>query len=361
MAGSGGKRIDSGVAVYFETIRPGLLAAEFCIAGIVAGGLANLWAIGLTARPELNSRHEPGDGWSSPWYQLIPLLGYFFSFGRNRFHSTPVGLRGLFVELATGLLFAAYVLAAVRFDCQQVPEVRPDDFWRSARVASHLALITLLVAATATDLRKFVIPDQITVPGMILGVAAATLSGQLQIEHVWVDWNQEVPGIRGPYIPDWLDAHRHWHGLAWSVAGGIVGAGLTLFVRRLSRLILRREALGSGDVTLLAMIGTFIGWQATVAVFVLAPLCGIVCTLPLRIFTRKAYLPYGPFLAAATIVVLFSWKWLWPSTRLVFGHPQSLALLGAAAAGSLVILLLVLRIYQARFGASSIDEMRFDD
>jgi leader peptidase (prepilin peptidase)/N-methyltransferase len=109
------------------------------------------------------------------------------------------------------------------------------------------------------------------------------------------------------------------------------------------------------------MIGTFIGWQATVAVFVVAPLCGIVCSLPMRLFTRKAYLPYGPFLAAATIVVLFSWKWLWPSTRLVFGHPQSLAFLGAAAAGTLVILLLILRIYQARFGPSSIDEVRFDD
>jgi len=361
MAGLDRKRIGSGMALNFETIRPEVLAAEFFVVGTVAGGLANLWAIGLTARPELNSRNEAGDVWSSPWYQLIPILGYFFSFGRNRLHGTPVGLRGLFVELATGLLFAAYVLAAVRFNCQQVPEVRPDDFWRSARVLCHLALITLLVAATATDLRKFVIPDQITIPGMILGVLAATLSGQLQIEHLWVDWNQEVPGIRGPYIPDWLDAHRHWHGMAWSIAGSLVGAGLTLFVRRLSGLILGREALGFGDVTLLAMIGTFVGWQATVAVFVVAPLCGIVCSLPVRFFTRKAYLPYGPFLAAATIVVLFSWKWLWPSTRLVFGHPQSLAFLGAAAAGTLVILLLILRIYQARFGASIIDEIRFDD
>ena len=98
-------------------------------------------------------------------------------------------------------------------------------------------------------------------------------------------------------------------------------------MRGLSGFILRREALGFGDVTLLAMIGTFIGWQPTVFVFVLAPLCGLVCTVPLRLVSRKAYLPYGPFLAAATIVVLFSWRWLWPATRLVFGHPLSLALL----------------------------------
>ena len=96
----------------------------------------------------------------------------------------------------------------------------------------------------------------------------------------------------------------------------------------LSGLILRREALGLGDVTLLAMVGTFIGWQPTVFVFALAPFCGLVCTVPLRLFMRRSYLPYGPFLAAATIIVLFTWRWLWQSTRLIFGHPQSLALLG---------------------------------
>jgi leader peptidase (prepilin peptidase)/N-methyltransferase len=183
---------------------------------------------------------------------------------------------------------------------------------------------------------------------MIFGGFAAMISGQLQMEHVWVDWNQEIPGIAGPFIPAWLDAHRHWHGLAWSVAGVLAGAGLTSFVRGLSGLILRREALGLGDVTLMAMIGSFLGWQPTVFVFVLAPLCGLVCTIPLRLLTKRAYLPYGPFLAAATIAVLFSWRWLWESTRLVFGHPLSLALLSAAAAVSLIVLLWLLRLYQSR-------------
>jgi leader peptidase (prepilin peptidase) / N-methyltransferase len=288
-------------------------------------------------------------------------LGCVFSSGRNRFRGAPVGLRGLAVEVATGLLFAAYVLAAARLECQQVAEVRPDSFWRSARIIDHLVLITLLVAATATDLRDYAIPDQITVPGIIFGLSAAVLSGQLQMEHVWVDWNQEVPGIAGPYIPAWLDAHRHWHGLAWSVAGGLVGAGLTSFVRGLSGLILRREALGFGDVTLMAMIGTFIGWQPTVFVFALAPLCGLACALPLRVITRRAYLPYGPFLAAATVVVLFSWRWLWLSTRLIFGHPLSVVLLSAGAGVSLVILLLILRMYQSRFGDATRGEGGFEE
>jgi leader peptidase (prepilin peptidase)/N-methyltransferase len=151
------------------------------------------------------------------------------------------------------------------------------------------------------------------------------------------------------------------HGLAWSVCGALVGAGLTLFVRGMSGLILGREALGFGDITLMAMIGSFLGWQPTVVVFFLAPMCGILCTVPLRLVTRKAYLPYGPFLAAGTIVVLFCWKWIWQRTRLVFGHPQSLALLGGSAAAGLVVLLLLLRIWQARFGEPHPQEIRFEE
>ena len=129
----------------------------------------------------------------------------------------------------------------------------------------------------------------------------------------------------------------------------------------MSGLILGREALGSGDITLMAMIGSFIGWQPTVVVFVLAPMCGILCTIPLRLVTSKAYLPYGPFLAAAAIVVLVAWKWIWQWSRLVFGHPQSLALLGGSAAIGLAILLVLLRIWQARFGEPSQPEIRFED
>jgi leader peptidase (prepilin peptidase) / N-methyltransferase len=349
------------MALHFATWTPELLAVTFFLIGAVVGGCANLWAIGLTASPRPSQPDELKSALTSPWYQLLPVLGFLLSRGRNRLRGTSIGISEPIAEIATGLLFAAYVLAAVRLECQHVPEVQPDDASRTARICFHLVLITLLVTATLTDLRKYAIPDLVTLGGMLIGILAATRSGQLQIEHVWVDWNQEVPGIRGPYIPDWLDAHRHWHGFAWSLAGALAGAGLTAFVRGMSGLILGREALGSGDITLMAMIGSFLGWQPTVVVFVLAPICGILCTIPFRLVTRKAYLPYGPFLAAGTIVVLMAWKWIWQWSRLVFGHPQSLFLLGGSAAVGLVILLVILRIWQSRFGEPGQQEIRFED
>ena len=213
----------------FDSTNPEVLAALFFVVGAIAGGLANLWAIALTPSRGAAAALDKSRVRSSPSYQLLPIAGAILSLGKGRFRGVVIGWRGLAVEIVTGVLFAAYVLAAGRLECQQITEVRPDDFWKSVRIIDHLVLITLLVAATATDVRDYVIPDQITVPGMILGMSAAIVSGQLQMAHVWVDWNQEIPGIAGPFIPAWLDAHRHWHGLAWSAAGGLVGAGLTSF------------------------------------------------------------------------------------------------------------------------------------
>ncbi len=316
---------------FFTQTQQGVLAALLFVLGAVVGRIANLWSIALT---------KPAATEAATNLATIPIAsGDAETAGKPRERALAgsksiartFGLRGGAIEVATGLLFAGYVTAYLRYHCQELAEVRPDEFWLYGRILYQLILISLLVAATATDLRDFVIPDQITLPGALVGIAGATFSGQLQMVHLWVDWNQEIPGIVGPYIPEWLDPHRHWHGLAWSLAGGLCGAGLTWLVRFCSSQILRREALGLGDVTLMAMIGTFLGWQPTVFVFLIAPLCGLAMILPIRLFWKRGYVPYGPFLAGASIVVLLSWKWLWLSSRLVFGDPRSLAFLAAGA------------------------------
>ena len=193
-----------------------------------------------------------------------------------------------------------------------------------------------------------------------MGIVGATLSGQLQMVHLWVDWNQEIPGIAGPYIPEWLDGHRHLHGLAWSLAGALCGAGVTWVVRFTSSRMLGREALGLCDVTLMGLIGSFLGWQPTIFVFLVAPLCGLATILPLRLLRKRTYVPYGPFLAAGTIVVLVSWKWLWLSSRLVFGDARSLAMLGTGALVAFLVLLLGPRESFTTDGPAQLEPMEID-
>ena len=93
------------------------------------------------------------------------------------------------------------------------------------------------------------------------------------------------------------------------------------------------------------MIGSFLGWQATVCVFLLAPTCGIVVAVCSWILTGRSFVPYGPYLALATVVVLFTWRWIWELSKETFGDAKSLAILAAAACITLLVLLAGLRFY----------------
>ncbi|HID24661.1 MAG TPA: prepilin peptidase [Planctomycetaceae bacterium] len=255
------------------------------------------------------------------------------------------------VELATAALFALFLVAYFFWQCQKLDEVQPDTFWYYGRALYHLTLMALLITATGTDLREYMIPDSITIPGVLIGFGLATVSGDLQMIHLWVDWNEPTAFLLGPYIPDWIKTHPHWHGAAWSGAGLVVGGGLVWLTRLIANAVLGKESLGFGDVTLMAMVGSFIGWQPVVCVYLLAPLCAVLVGLALRLLHNRAYLPYGPYLAAATGIVMLSWRWIWTfpltpssSVRHVFGDPVALAMVGGTALSSLAALLGFLRL-----------------
>jgi leader peptidase (prepilin peptidase)/N-methyltransferase len=248
--------------------------------------------------------------------------------------------------IATGILVGLFAWLMLQFGVQRIDEVRPGPVWDRLRIIHHAVLITLLAAATVTDWRTCFIPNFIPYIGIVLGIALAVISGDLQMSHAWVDWNQAVPGFLGPALPAWMDAHRHLHGLVWSLAGALCGAFATAAVRLVARWAMGVTALGSGDVWLMAMIGAYLGWQATLIAFLLAPLLALAVGLPLKLMTGRPYIPYGPFLAAAAIVVLCLWRWIWTfevnfgstlpradrrsmfSVRRLFGDP--LALVGIA-------------------------------
>jgi leader peptidase (prepilin peptidase)/N-methyltransferase len=235
-------------------------------------------------------------------------------------------LRAALAGFAACGLFAYCMLT---WKVQEVAEVRPIEEWYYWRIGHHVVLIALMLALTATDLRAYLIPDRIVSFGILWAVVLAFASGHLQIEHVWHDWNYEQPGLGGAYIPEWLDRYKHWHGLAWSLAGAACGAIGTWLIRWIASLALGQEAMGLGDVTLMAMIGAFLGWQPTIVVLLLAPLCGLAVGALVAVGRMvrsamaamipalrksgavKTYLPYGPFLCLAAYLVMLTWRWIW--------------------------------------------------
>lgn len=102
-----------------------------------------------------------------------------------------------------------------------------------------------------------------------------------------------------------------WAYLQSSLLGLAFAGGITWGVRLSASWGLQVEALGFGDVTLMAMIGTYVGWQPSLLVFFIAPLVSIVFVLLRWIVTGETATPYGPYLCAATCLLLVFWDALW--------------------------------------------------
>jgi len=116
----------------------------------------------------------------------------------------------------------------------------------------------------------------------------------------------------------WLLDGAHWEGLLTSLVGLAAGGGLTWTVRIIGAAVLRREAMGFGDVTLMAMIGSFLGWQTCILVFFLAPFSGLLLGSIQWLLNRNSVIPYGPFLCLAALVVIVKWAALWGWAQHIF-------------------------------------------
>ncbi|MCH2212287.1 MAG: A24 family peptidase [Fuerstiella sp.] len=268
---------------------------------------------------------------------------------RCRICGTRRGVRWPVVSsLVMGILFTAYAWLLTVIDCQKVAEVQPVTAMHLLRLPYHLALLFLLTVTVLTDLLDYVIPDQVIILGIFVAVAGATMSGDLQVIHVWVNWDAQIPGLNGPYLPEWMKNHQHLHGLIWSLGGMIVGGTFIWLVRGISGWVMGQPTMGYGDVTLMAMIGSFIGWQPALCAIAIAPLTGIVAGLAVRITTGRTYVAFGPYLAVSAVIVLGTWRWIWAEPllmRIVFSHwPSILGLTGGSLA-ALAILLGALRTF----------------
>jgi len=119
----------------------------------------------------------------------------------------------------------------------------------------------------------------------------------------------------------WRAGGLPWIGLLTSLIGLAAGGGLIWLVRVIGAVTLRKEAMGFGDVTLMAAIGSFVGWQACVLIFFLAPCLGLALGLAQLILGGGRQIPYGPFLCLATLVIVLAWQACWKVFGLYFDPP----------------------------------------
>jgi leader peptidase (prepilin peptidase)/N-methyltransferase len=327
----------------------------------------------------------------------IPIIAWLSLRGRCRSCRGAISIRYPLVELLSGTLFALVywfevphwfpTALAESSVCHPLgPTGIVGSSWMSPlmvlhwRYAVHMVLVIALVVATFIDIDLRIIPDGATLPAMAIAVAAHTILGQIYIVPLgyktsamsgaailhdgvfreiglsnWCPgWSDYLASAAG--VPAWITAHPHLHGLAVSLAGMIVGGGSIWAVRIVGTWALRREAMGFGDVVLMAMIGSFIGWQGTLIIFALSLVWAIVVALPLWIIWRDHELPFGPYLALGTLVLLLAARAVWPwfDTR-IFALGPMLVPMALFMVASLAGLLAVWRVARRGLGFAPLE------
>ena len=152
-------------------------------------------------------------------------------------------------------------------------------------------------------------------------------------------------------------SERAWVGLFTSLVGLVASGGVVWAVRRIGTAALRREAMGFGDVTLMMMVGTFIGWQASLIAFFLAPFAGLFVGITQFVLRRDDEIPYGPFLCLATVVVIVVWAPIWKWAQPMFGMEGLVPTVLIVCLGMLGVMLAIWQMIKtAIFGWSTEEE-----
>lgn len=142
----------------------------------------------------------------------------------------------------------------------------------------------------------------------------------------------------------WRLGGEAWRGLLCALVGMAFSGGLVWVIRVIGYLTLQREAMGFGDVTLMAMIGAFLGWQPCLIAFFVAPLPALLVGVGQLLAHRENEIPFGPFLCLGTLVVVVHWANLWPLAAGYFAPGWLIPLVLVACMGLMTLLLLGMRL-----------------
>lgn len=242
-----------------------MLAAVF---GLIAGSFLNVVIhrvpIGESVMKPLRS-YCPHCRKEISWYDNVPLLSYLWLRAKCRRCGVSISFRYFAVEWMTMLLsLGTYAYF------QDVAHT----------LVYFCTLIAPLIAVIFIDLKHRIIPNGITLPGILIGMMV----------H---DWNTP---------PMW-----EWKVLIDSLIGIAVGGGFLFVVAWTYEKMRKREGMGMGDVKLAAMFGAFFGWQQVLMILLFASVLGSVIGL-LMVAIRRDWLyqlPFGPCLAVAAYLQLF--------------------------------------------------------
>lgn len=230
-----------------------LLGALF---GAVVGSFLNVCIVRLPAEQSVVRPRSrcPKCGYQLRWIDNVPIASWLWLGGKCRSCRAPISPMYPLIELATALIWAWMGF----------------HYGLSAAALKGALFATLLLGIAMTDLREYLIPDEFTLGGLVVGLLFAAGAG--------------------------------WAPLADALLGAAAGFVLLWGVGRVGTWFFKEEAMGGGDVKMMAMVGAFVGWQGVLLTVFLGALAGTLIFLPLTLAGKKKLVPFGVFLAVGAAV-----------------------------------------------------------
>ncbi len=237
----------------------------FFLFGLVFGSFFNVVIYRLPLKKSIlyPSSFCPKCGINIKPYDNIPLISYALLRGRCRNCGARIPFRYPFVELLTGVLFCL--------------SLYKNGF--NIELVGILLFTSIMIITAFIDLDYMVIPDRITLPGIVVGFAVSLL--------------------RGGITP--VD----------SAVGLVAGGGILFLISVLGDWAFKKESMGGGDIKLAALIGAFIGWKGVLVTLILSSFLGASVGILMLLFSRtfskreNHQIPFGPFLSLASIIALY--------------------------------------------------------
>ncbi len=264
---------------------PGFLTFALCLVGLFGATIGSFLNVCIYRIPRDESvvaprSHCPICKNPIPWWNNIPILSWLALRGRGACCKNKISPRYVIVEAMVTVLFLLIAFKAVN-GATGSSWLGLDPIMNPAVVPVYWLMMAGLVVGTFVDFEHLIIPDRITLGGIVAGVLLSAL----------------VPAL---HHADGVKA-----GLFAAALGAAVGWGLLWAVAVLGSLIFRKEAMGFGDVKLLGGIGAFIGWQGVLFTVFASSLVGSIAGISLIVLNKKALqskIPYGPYLALGALV-----------------------------------------------------------
>jgi leader peptidase (prepilin peptidase) / N-methyltransferase len=241
----------------------------FFIIGACLGSFLNVCIYRLPLHKSLLNppSHCAACGAPIPWRNNIPILSWSLLRGKAACCGTKIDARYFWIELATALGVTAIWM-------QYSPKL----------AIIYTVFFCGLIVAAFIDVDHLIIPDEISLGGCLAGLLCSLL------------------------VPELHQANAVWPSVWKSFIGLMFGGFLLLSVAIMGAVIFRKEAMGVGDIKLMAAMGAFLGWTAPIFILVVASFIGAFLGIFILIRKKKMFgvrMPFGPYLALGGIIWLF--------------------------------------------------------